>query len=53
MAMAMASKDAKLEYLLLGMQCFLRCGEYESYVSMLSEPADTALAFIRPDTPIT
>ena len=43
------SKEDKLSYLLLGMQSFLECGEYESCISMLSESDDIALQFIQPE----
>eukprot|EP01084_Bolivina_argentea_P214413 364007_1 len=43
------TKQHKLQYLLLGMQSFLECGEYELCISMLSESDEIALQFIQPE----
>eukprot|EP01084_Bolivina_argentea_P171730 297536_1 len=43
------TKQERLKYLLLGMQSFLECGEYESCISMLSDSDDIALQFIQPE----
>lgn len=39
----------KFKYLLLGMQCLLECGEYESCISMLGDSDDAALECIQSD----
>lgn len=39
----------KFKYLLLGMQCFMECGEYESCISMLSDADEASLECIQSD----
>ena len=44
-----AMNGDKFKYLLLGMQCFMECGEYESCISMLSDADEASLECIQSD----